>query len=88
VAQRRRGKLKKLELLRLKGGRCSRCGYSTNLAALEFHHPDAAQKEFQLDLRSLANRNWVESVTEAAKCVLLCSNCHAEVHDPEYTLAR
>ena len=86
VAQRQRGRLKKLELVRTKGGRCSRCGDSKNLAALVFHHPEPTAKEFQLDLRSLANRSWDQAVSEACKCVLLCSNRHAEIHNPDCSL--
>jgi len=83
LAQQRRGRLKKLELIKQKGGRCARCGYRHNFAALEFHHPDPTAKEFQLDLRSLSNRAWDSILSKAMKCVLLCSNCHAEIHNPE-----
>lgn len=64
------------------GGSCSRCGYGRNLAALEFHHVDAKSKLFSLDARTLANRSWELVLLEAAKCVLLCSNRHAEQHNP------
>jgi transposase-like protein len=59
------------------GGRCSVCGYDRNPRALVFHHLDPATKLFTLrngDSRSLARMR-----AEAAKCVLLCANCHAEV---------
>jgi transposase len=59
------------------GGRCLICGYDRDPAALQFHHIDAATKEFTLrngDTRSLERMR-----AEAAKCVLLCANCHAEV---------
>jgi hypothetical protein len=59
------------------GGACALCGYDRYVGALHFHHLDPASKRFALgggDTRSLdRNRD------EAAKCVLLCSNCHAEV---------
>lgn len=86
LAQQRRGRLRKLKLIALKGARCQRCGYGRNYAALEFHHPDPAEKEFSLDLRSLSNRKWEVVVEEARKCELLCSNCHAEIHNPECLL--
>lgn len=70
----------------MKGAKCVRCGYNQNYAALEFHHPDPHEKEFQLDLRSLSNRRWNAVLEEAAKCLLLCSNCHAEVHNPDCAL--
>jgi hypothetical protein len=59
------------------GGCCAICGYDRNAAALQFHHVDPATKEFTLrngDTRSLERMR-----AEAAKCVLLCANCHAEV---------
>jgi transposase-like protein len=59
------------------GGKCTLCGYDRHLAALQFHHLDRATKAFTLrngDTRSLARMR-----AEAAKCVLLCANCHAEV---------
>jgi hypothetical protein len=45
------------------------------------------QKLFQLDIRSLANLQWAEILLEASKCRLLCSNCHAEHHNPDAMLA-
>ena len=81
-AQQKRGRLRKLELIRMYRGSCEKCGYDKNYAALEFHHVDSRSKFFQLDLRSLSNRKWSVIVKEAEKCILLCSNCHAELHNP------
>ena len=85
-AQQRRGRERKLELIRLKGEKCGHCGYSRNYAALEFHHPNPNEKEFQLDIRALSNRRWDAVLDEAKKCVLLCANCHAEEHNPDCVL--
>ncbi len=60
------------------GGKCVICGYSRCDAALQFHHLDPATKAFHLSLRGVT-RSWAEVRTEAAKCVLLCATCHAEV---------
>jgi hypothetical protein len=60
------------------GGRCARCGYDRCVAALHFHHLDPRQKSFALSRRG-ATRSFAEARAEAAKCVLLCANCHAEV---------
>ena len=43
-----------------------------------FHHVDPAQKAFAVSLRGVT-RSLAAARAEAAKCVLLCSNCHAEV---------
>jgi transposase len=74
VAKRRRA-LKKI-LVEEAGGGCKLCGYSRCERALEFHHLDPKTKQFQITshTRSLARLR-----AEARKCVLLCSNCHAEV---------
>ena len=80
--QQERALSRKLELIELMGGKCSKCGYHENIAALEFHHTDAAKKDFQLDARHLSNTAMDKILNEAKKCVLLCSNCHKEVHYP------
>ena len=58
---------------------CSSCGYSRCGAALDFHHVDPAEKE-----RRIVASQWTLQppalVAEIAKCVLLCANCHREVH--------
>jgi hypothetical protein len=67
----------RLTLINEAGGECLLCGYHRNPAALQFHHVDRATKDFTLrngDTRSLERMR-----AEAAKCVLLCANCHAEV---------
>ncbi len=57
-AQQRRGLMRKRRLVETLGGACVRCGYATNLAALDFHHVHPARKAFNLDLRALSNRTW------------------------------
>jgi transposase len=76
VAHRRR-KVKRM-LVDEAGGRCSVCGYSRCIAALEFHHLVPAEKSFSLSHRGVA-RSLAKARLEASKCVLLCANCHAEV---------
>jgi len=85
-SQQKRGRERKLKLIEIKGKCCDLCGYNKNYAALEFHHRNPSQKLFQLDLRSLSNRKWEEVLKEAIKCTLLCSNCHAELHNPNCIL--
>ena len=60
------------------GGECRLCGYSRYQGALQFHHLDPREKEFLIS-RNGATRSMAEVRREAAKCVLLCANCHAEV---------
>jgi hypothetical protein len=76
VARRRR--VVKQTLVLEAGGSCVLCGYDRCTAALEFHHLDPSKKSFSLSLRGVTKS--IERIRqEAAKCVLLCANCHAEV---------
>ena len=45
--QKERGFKRKRELVLLKGGCCSKCGYDKNLSALEFHHKNPSEKEIR-----------------------------------------
>ena len=78
VASRRR-KLKRLSI-EYKGGCCSKCGYSKSPRALQFHHLDPSIKEFGFGKNGVT-RSWKKVKLELDKCILLCSNCHAEEHD-------
>jgi hypothetical protein len=80
------GLKRKKDLVCLKGGKCERCGYSKNLAALAFHHSKPEEKVFKLDMRTLTNTNWEAILKEAAKCELLCHNCHSETHYPRFDI--
>lgn len=82
LSQRKRGILRKIMLINKLGGKCSNCGYSKNIAALEFHHKNPLEKDSQLDMRKLSNSTLEWCEIEASKCQLLCSNCHAEHHHP------
>ena len=77
--QKRREKIKELSL-EYKGGKCEKCGYSKSKRALSFHHIDPTQKEFTV---SSSNKSWDRVKNELDKCVLLCMNCHMELHDEE-----
>lgn len=74
---RRRHRLKRI-LVEEAGGKCILCGYSRCVRALEFHHLDPEEKEFELGYRG-CTRSLASLRAEAGKCALLCSNCHAEV---------
>ena len=84
-AQKKRAIERKLKLVHISGGCCSKCGYNNNLAALEFHHIDPSKKNFKLDARKLSNCTWNKILEEFNKCKLLCSNCHAEIHEKNTT---
>lgn len=82
--QRRRRIARKQRLVELRGGRCEDCGYGVTIAALEFHHRDSKTKEFGV---GNFNRSWERLVAEAAKCDLVCANCHRRRHNYQGTVA-
>ena len=81
--QKERALTRKLELIAMRGGKCELCGYDKNIAALDFHHKDPSTKKFQLDSRHLSNTTVEEIIEESKKCILVCSNCHRELHNPQ-----
>lgn len=81
----RRIKLKQLAV-EYKGGCCQRCGYDKYIGALEFHHKDPNAKEFAISKDGGNSRSWAKIQIELDKCVLLCSNCHREVHAEQLRL--
>lgn len=81
AVQRRRDKLKQLSVDYL-GGKCSRCGYCKCIQALDFHHKDPTQKDFSIAHKG-HTRSWERVKSELDKCILLCANCHREVHADE-----
>jgi hypothetical protein len=84
--QQARGWKRKILCVKKLGGRCSVCGYNRNFAALTFHHKNPNKKKFQLDIRSLSNRKMDIINKEIKKCILVCNNCHAEIHYPKHNL--
>ncbi len=74
----RRTELKN-KAIKYKGCKCAKCGYATDTSALEFHHVDASSKEFSISKHALG-KPWNEVKKELDKCILLCANCHREVH--------
>lgn len=69
---------KKQKAIQYKGGSCSVCGYNKCYYSMIFHHLDPNSKDF--DLGGNHCRKWETIKAELDKCVLLCHNCHGEVH--------
>lgn len=62
------------------GGKCQCCGYSRCNSSLDFHHIDPTQKELSFGKVSANPRAWAVIVKELRKCILVCRNCHGEIH--------
>lgn len=64
---------------KLKSNGCAICGYNKYDGALDFHHVNPNNKKFNLSINALSLSN-KRIINELNKCILLCSNCHREIH--------
>jgi 5-methylcytosine-specific restriction endonuclease McrA len=76
----------RVNLLIESGGKCSHCGYNKNHSALIFHHINPVTKLYNIDSRSCINMSKESLDAEVAKCIVLCHNCHSELHNPQCAL--
>ena len=68
-----------------KGGKCAACGGVFHTAAFDFHHLDPKEKDIDPGLLMGASDETL--FKELDKCILLCSNCHRELHYEETNTA-
>lgn len=61
--------------------KCGICGYNKCNDALDLHHLDPSKKEFSLGKIRANPISWTKIVNELRKCILICANCHREVHN-------
>lgn len=73
-----RGQKNKAKYVEYKGGKCQKCGYAKCSDSLEFHHiePDHKDPTFE----SMRYWGFEKAKEELDKCMLVCSNCHREIH--------
>jgi len=76
----KRRKIIRQKSIEFKGNKCAICGYNKCIKALEFHHLDDKQKDFGISAKGYT-RSWDKVKKEIDKCILLCANCHREVHE-------
>ena len=81
LSQKNRRIRRKQVWIKLRGSKCQICGYNKCLTALDFHHLDKNTKEFSIANGYRIRKKEDEIIKEIEKCVLLCSNCHHEVHE-------
>ncbi len=76
-------RLYKQSLVDYKGGKCCICGYNKCLSSLQFHHLDPTKKDFTISSKSSTS---IEKIKlELDKCILVCANCHGEIHSNQVT---
>ena len=78
AVQRKRLNLKK-KAVQYKGGKCCKCGYDKCQDALDFHHVNPNEKDFAISAKGYL-KSWEKIKTELDKCLLVCANCHREIH--------
>jgi hypothetical protein len=70
----------KLKLIEYKGGHCQKCGYNKPIpGAYDFHHLNPNEKDFSIS-REGDTKSLERLKIEVDKCILVCRNCHAEIH--------
>lgn len=66
------------KLIEYKGGKCVICGYNKCSRSMDFHHLDPNEKNFGI---SGSTKSISKLKKEVDKCILVCKNCHGEIHD-------
>lgn len=69
----------KQQMIDYKGGKCEICGYCKSTAAMDFHHKDPSKKDFTIAAAKNVSMS-AKIKEELDKCMLLCANCHREIH--------
>ena len=69
---------RKHDIVYVMGGKCAVCGYNKCESALEVHHLNPKTKTLMVS--QALGRNWKKTRSELKKCILLCANCHREIH--------
>lgn len=67
----------KQKLIEYKGGKCEVCGYNRCARSLVFHHKNPLKKDFSISSQC---KSFDRLKKEVDKCILLCANCHGEIH--------
>jgi ribonuclease HIII len=75
-----RHKQDKQILYNLKINGCAICGYNKCIDCLEFHHINPADKKYCISQCTLGRKDLNGEIN---KCILLCPNCHKEIHAKE-----
>lgn len=76
--------INKKKAIEYKGGKCERCGYDKFYGAIEFHHRDLKSKTGDISFQRQQNKDFEYWKPELDKCMILCANCHREVHNEIY----
>lgn len=81
LLQNERWKQRKRKVIKLMGGCCCKCGYNKNINVFDLHHLEPKEKEYHWE--RMKKLKWNSIIQEIKKCILVCSNCHREIHSTE-----
>lgn len=73
-------KATKQRMVAAMGGKCQCCGYDRCVESLDFHHINPENKEMNLGAVRANPKAWEHIANELRKCILICRNCHGEIH--------
>ena len=68
----------KIDIVKYMGGKCKFCGYNKCIHSLDIHHINPEHKDPNFKQMRKILRNDLKK--ELEKCVLICANCHREIH--------
>jgi hypothetical protein len=69
----------KAKAIEYMGGKCVNCGYAQCWRSMTFHHLDPTVKAFTISAK--LSYAWDRLRAELDKCILVCANCHGEIHE-------
>ena len=79
----RRAARARVFIAEMKGNTCTKClGEFENTAKLHFHHRNPADKAFNVSKGVHLSRIKIQA--EIEKCVVVCLDCHLDIHHPSY----
>ena len=71
---------RKSNLIKVFHSKCCICGFDKYQEALEFHHVNPEEKEFQIGGGNTIIKALDKQLQELKKCILVCANCHRGIH--------
>ena len=81
LGMRNHARARKLEAIVQLGNQCNICKQQVHPAAYDFHHTNIQEKEIGISKLLQSYKVTHPRVQkELSKCILVCSNCHRELH--------
>jgi hypothetical protein len=71
----------KQKIIEVMGGSCACCGYNKCQSSLALHHINPKEKNFSFNKIRANPKSWQKLVIELRKCIMVCHNCHCEIHE-------